>query len=374
MTEASEERYQKVLDGGWKADYIIRGLNEDEIASWAQFCASIFAYKVNPPPASYFERHYYNDPNRGQASLIRVACYNGEIVASCRLFLKNISTGGKTIVGGATHLKGGGIGEVCTKETHRKRGLSKVLLQNVMEIMKERQLQVSLLHAAPSFFPVYEKAGNYQCTLSKWSVAPLTKATSAKTTTNDDGSFSIRNAAFPNDTDQLCKLHKAYSEDTFAGCIVRSPEYWNDYLSKELGTSLWVLTSSSISSSDNNIVGWLSLRLRGDRVQLREFGVDSTAIGVAKVLNLLLPHAMKELNGVSDNECLLVIPTEVLDQAKAEYQQNSEQLLLLKNLEWDSVVQDNDQGWMYKILDDQVPFDAISGETTPHLIWPADSF
>ncbi|KAL3944180.1 MAG: hypothetical protein SGBAC_001737 [Bacillariaceae sp.] len=361
MTEASEERYQKALDGGWKADYIIRGLkNDDEVASWAQFCASIFAYKVNPPPVTYFERHFYNDPNRGQPSLIRVACYNGEIVASCRLFLKDISLGSSSDV----HLKGGGIGEVCTAPTHRKRGLSKVLLQNVMEIMKERKLQVSLLHAAPSFFPVYEKAGNYQCTLSKWSVAKLTTKTSSVTV--DGSSLTIRNALFPDDTDQLCKLHKTYSEGTFAGCIVRSPEYWNDYLSKELGTSLWVLTTTYGSGS---IVGWLSLRYRGtDRVQLREFGVDKTAIGVSKVLNLLLPSAIDALDAVGD-ECVLVLPTIVLDQAKAKT--SSE---VLDILDWDSVVEENDQGWMYKMLDDQIPFDTISGETTPHLIWPADSF
>lgn len=361
MTEAKEERYQKVLDGGWKADYIIRGLKEDEIPSWAQFCASIFAYKANPPPASYFERHYYNDPNRGQASLIRVACYNGEIVASCRLFLKNISTGGKTIGSNSTYLKGGGIGEVCTAPTHRKRGLSKVLLQNVIEIMKERQLQVSLLHAAPAFFPVYEKAGNYLCTLSKWSIA---KWNTTEAPSNDNSDFTIRNAAFPQDTDRLCQLHQTYSEHNFAGCIVRSPEYWNDYLSKELGNTL-VLTTN------DKIVAWLSLRPRGDRVQLREFGVDSTAIGTAKALDLLLPCARKKLNGVADT-CLLVLPTHVLDQAKAERQEKNNDLL--KSLDWESVVEENDQGWMYKILDQQVPFDVISGKTTPHLIWPADSF
>lgn len=364
MAEANEERYQKNLVGGWKAHYIIRGLKEEEIDAWAQFCASIFAYKSNPPPASYFARHYHNDPCRGQASLIRVACYNGEIVASCRLFLRTVSTAGSamTISGAPSSLTAGGIGEVCTAPTHRKRGLSKVLLQNVMKIMKERQLQVSLLHAAPAFFPVYEKAGKYRCTLSRWSVFQWKQTNAA---TNED--YAIRNATFPEDTDRLCRLHQTYSESTFSGCIVRTAEYWNEYLSNELGDSLWVLTGGS-----NVAVAWLSLRRRGDRVQLREFGADVTTIAVAEALDQLLSHALNELpNKVDGQTFTLVLPTAVLDQAKGECGQDSH---VLQNLDWDSVVEENDQGWMYKILDDRVPFDTISGKRTPHLIWPADSF
>jgi predicted acetyltransferase len=70
----------------------------------------------------------------------------------------------------------GGIGEVCTDAEHRKRGLSKMLLQNVISIMKERQLQISLLHAAAVFFPVYQKAGGYAGSTSHWSVVQVTTA------------------------------------------------------------------------------------------------------------------------------------------------------------------------------------------------------
>jgi hypothetical protein len=38
--------------------------------------------------------------------------------------------------------------------------------------LKERQLAVSLLHAAPTFFPVYEALG-YFCSQSKWAAVAL---------------------------------------------------------------------------------------------------------------------------------------------------------------------------------------------------------
>jgi hypothetical protein len=352
MTEEREERYTARLEDDCEASYVIRGLKEEEIKAWSQFCATVFAYKANPPPASYFERHYTNDPNRGKASLIRVAFFNGEMVSSCRLFLRTISTGGST-----SPLNAGGIGEVCTATNHQRRGLSKVLLQNVIEIMKERQLQVSLLHAAPEFFPVYVKAGGYKCSRSRWSVVTVKSPPSTL-----DKSYSIREAAFPSDTERLCRLHQIYSQFNFAGCIVRSQDYWNQYLNQELANSLFVLTDQG-----GLIVAWLSLRLRGDRVQLREFGVDRDRTSTANALDSLLGHAAEQLS--VGNEWTLVLPTTVLDQARQDKDQ-----CLKWCIDWSSEVSDNDLGWMYKIYDSQIPFEVVDGEKRPHLIWPADSF
>jgi hypothetical protein len=120
----------KLSDDAEEQSYVLRGLKEREILQWASFCASIFAYKESPPPPDYFSRHYYNDPDR-QSSFIRVAVSqkDNEIVASCRIFARKISTKN------GSFLKAGGIGEVCTSPHHRKRGLSKELLQDCIRIM-----------------------------------------------------------------------------------------------------------------------------------------------------------------------------------------------------------------------------------------------
>ena len=418
MKEQEEIEFTARLNGGGGGEkegevdevvvtYKIRGLkNNDEVKEWAKFCASIFSYKSNPPPSSYFERHYFNDPQgRNFPRLIRVAFLDGKMVASCRLFLRTISSGG--IISSSTTintnssinksnvalLAGGGIGEVCTDSKHRRRGLSKALLQNVIEIMKERELSVSLLHAAPQFFNVYGASG-YVCSKSQWSVVTIRDNTNTNTNnTNNNYQYSIRQAKFPTDTNRLHSLHQTYSEQNFVGCIVRSIEYWNEYLSYELKDSLWVVVvedNNNNSSSSDLIVAWLSIRPRGgnNRFQLREFGIDNTKITTAKALDLLLLHAIMDNNNNNNNNnqverldeekqnLYLILPTVVLDQAQEEENNNND--TVVQCLDCSTKVSEDDLGWMYKIFhnnnNNNIQLEDINGEKRPHLIWPSDSF
>lgn len=247
--------------------YTLRGLSEEEVDAWTEFCAEVFSSKENPPSASYFARHYYNDPHR-HAELIRVVCdaETGAIVASCRVFVRRIS------IGNGESVKAGGIGEVCTHEVHRRRGLSKRLLQDAILIMKEQRMQVSLLHAAPQFFPVYQSI-KYQNTNTQWASLRLTL-----TPPTANSEFPIRLARFPQDTPRLHSLHQDFSESIFVGTIIRSEQYWNQYLSKELEGNLFVLTDPQ-----DLIIAWLSIRPRGrgdtdNTFQLQEFGCDRPAV------------------------------------------------------------------------------------------------
>jgi GNAT superfamily N-acetyltransferase len=359
------ETHQVTLDDGTEVSYIIRGLIEQEVHPWAEFCASVFSYKASPPPPDYFQRHYSNDPDR-DASLIRVAVCGTDIVASCRIFLRTVSTG----KGGS--IQAGGIGEVCTSDSHRRRGLSKVLLENAIRIMNHRKLQLSLLHAAPTFFPVYQKTGGYSCTTSHWSIVSILSSQLKEAAT--DSNVVVRAAQFPNDTERLAMLHQAYSTDRFAGCIVRTHAYWNEYLSKELqGSLLWVLENNK---DDGLVVAWLSIRPRGGRYQLQEFGVDREQISTTRALSqlLLLKHTVTQEEGVaamptSEGTWDLALPTAVLDQMRPDKAKAS-------FINWSTEALEDDLGWMYKTLDQggQVDMNSIITKDTPHLIWPADSF
>lgn len=328
-------------------EYVMRGLQETEISGWAHFCASVFRHKANPPPPSYFERHFWNDPSR-EALLIRVILHDGQIVSSCRIFRRTVRMG--------TDVEAGGIGEVCTSEQHRNRGLSKLLLENCILIMTELGMEVSLLHAAPDFFPVYESR-DYVCVSSRWSLVTLlcTKLSQQPT------AFECRLAQFPADTPRLQALHQEYSERKFVGCVVRSQEYWNDYLSKELEGSLWTL----IHSKTNQVVAWSSLRLRGDCFQLREFGCDTNAVNLADAMSMLLSRALD----TTQQEVYLHLPTHVVEKIR-----RSGALYV----DWSTLEAKDDHGWMYKPLlhdtDDGEKSMLQLTETIPHLIWPADSF
>lgn len=346
--------------------YTLRGLTEEEVPSWAKFCASVFSYKECPPPEQYFAAHYYNDPDR-KASFIRgVFLDKKELVASCRIFCRHVS--------GGPHFKGervgviraGGIGEVCTAENHRRRGLSRALLQDAIRIMESDGMEVSLLHSAPTFYPVYQKLG-YVGTLSQWSVAKIHCQRLLEASVSFGVNSSIREARFPSDTPQLMTLHQRFSEKEFAGCIIRSLAYWNDYLSRELSGSLWLLTETK--GHDETVLGWLSVRYRGEKLQLREFGCNRNCAVVANVLSALLGHATTRETLPQGESFQLLIPTFVVDML-------AQQKETADFVQWEEGIESaNDGGWMYLNLrsDGGVSLPEIS-KTCLHFIWPADSF
>ncbi len=401
--------------------YALHTLTESDIPRWTEFCASCFSYKPNPPPASYFARHFFNDPLR-DASLVRVILHsdtvsgldgrnkneiNGEdsemkMVASTRVFTRLISSGR----GSGPALNAGGIGEVCTAVSHRKKGLAKALLQSSIHAMMTHQnvkFQCSLLHASPALTEVYKRSANYQCVTSYWSVVHI--CTSMPENSEDVGSnslmasdgkkksFSIRLASFPSDTSTLKRIHKAYSEDRFAGCIIRSEEYWNNYLRQEIGDSLFVCSvmtdenndSVEDKSENSTIVGWMSVRQRSNtRLQLRDFGIcketcQELGINTSILFRRLLKQAVQGTSMAgNDSTVELHLPTVVLNEMKEEGMNQD-------NCDWidwtRGIQEENDPGWMYKNLQSTCTEDEIMDmvniveeQNVPHLIWPADSF
>ena len=338
-TSSSRRALSITLDDGSIVEYTMRGLREEEIGAWASFCASVFSYKAHPPPPSYFERHYRNDPH-AESDLVRVILWNDEVIASsCRIFRKRVSLGnGKTV-------PAGGIGEVCTAVDHQRRGLSKCLLRNAIDIMKLRHMEISFLHAAPEFFPVYERVGGYTSTKSKWSVATLKLDQLNAATAANDSSLSIyttRLAEFPKDTKRLQLLHQAYSEQQLAGCIVRSEDYWNTYLAQELHGTLFVLENST--TGVNVVMAWMSLRQRGDRYQMREFGCDPDHCPVDLACSLLVRTCLDGMDAPS------MPTTTTIDLHLPTFMLRSLGGTDCKYV--DAVVEDNDLGWMYVSLQD----------------------
>uniref|UniRef100_A0A7S4MSD4 N-acetyltransferase domain-containing protein n=1 Tax=Odontella aurita TaxID=265563 RepID=A0A7S4MSD4_9STRA len=343
-----------VIVDGAPVVYTLRSLRDDEtdLSRWADFCAFCFGNKSDPPTKNYFKRHFFNDPRR-DASAIHIIEFLGvggkiEIASSMRVFLRTISNGrGGTI-------EAGGIGEVCTHPEHRRRGLSKMLLTKSISFMENCGLETSLLHAAAAVTPVYKKNGNYECTTSRWS---LVKIDQSKLCGNCEG-YSVRLANFPSDTKILMHLHRIYSEERYAGCIVRTELYWNKYLSKEIGNSLFVLMEGDA------IVAWLSIRPRGGRFQLREFGMKKDIISAAKAISLLLHKAC------SDDNINFLLPTTVLDDIEGTDTYSS-------FVQWEDGVQEEDDiGWMYRVIakKEDTPGMVEITKENEHLIWPADSF
>ena len=428
------------LPDGTIIKYLLRGLrnassddddndegdnNNDDINEWTNFCALAFAHKKPiPPTASYFYRHYSNDPRR-DANLVRVMVSlkpdedekEEEMASSVRIFRRTLSSGNCS---SSLTFEAGGIGEVCTSPNHRRRGLSTILLHNALTIMQDDSnnnsnnnnnnnsnnnnsggMSCSVLHASPEFRPYYTKVGGYQSVHSLWSVVPIeyTNLTSSITTDNSRkqlsspgaGRFTVRNAIFPQDAPRLYQLYKLYSEHRLV-TIVRSLEYWENYVSVELSDSLWVLSLDT--DDDCNIVAWMSIKEKGSgRYQLREFGLDrqriTTTLAMSRLLYVTLDQVMgggffngskvEEEAGVS-----LLLPSFVLSEIKEESMSNEDivhdKKVDASFMKIDGATEENDDGWMYVNFDNSSSPTSIvdiltrEHDCVPHLIWPTDSF
>lgn len=310
--------------------YVIRSLKEAEVDSWAEFCARVFSYKPHPPPASYFARHFHNDPDR-EIDWILVATVDEKIVASCRVFRRYLMDDSLVY----------GIGEVCTDPQHRRRGLSSRLLNDAhRDIIKEG---VSVLHASASFFSFYERLG-YQSVRTRWTQVhvevPQLPAQESR---------QIRPANFALDTEGLMQVHSEYSRARFMG-LRRTKDYWHEYLSAELENDLHV-----DEDSKGRICSYLALRHYPDRVILRDFGCSAQS-QVAQRMAILLSFALQRADARGDSSIEFVVPTLIYEE--------------IDGAPWlrDPVRSADDLGWMYR--NDDNPH----ADVKPHLIWPVDSF
>lgn len=341
-------------------------------------------------------------------------------------FLRTISSGNDD----AEVFLVGGIGEVCTAVEHRRRGLSTALLKNAIAIMRERKLHISSLHAAPTFFPLYESLG-YTHTMrgNRWSTVRLTTLAQSENVTVTKSSFRVRPAEFPGDAETLQRLHAQYSEDRLAGCLVRSKNYWTQYLSQELENSLFLLTFSSRNNENNGetILAWLSLRSingtleEGDGIpgfQIQEFGRNLSTVGgepipTSLALGRLIAHICfsKKYESrsssttnplIEEREDLVVwlkLPGFVRDEIIDEDGNISSNDEFRFDSESESIEFDN--GWMYQILipssntdeadewgaksrtaaSDFLDFvregnskENLINHKREHFVWPSDSF
>jgi predicted GNAT family N-acyltransferase len=383
MTPPSSSTHTITIPTAQTITYTLRSLSSDsdDVTSWTKFCSSVFSYKDNPPPPSYFARHYYNDPRR-DASLIRVLVFTNseekeEIVSSVRIFRRSLTLGESNSPDG---IEAGGIGEVCTSPHHQRRGLSKILLSDALTIMKDKKygMSCSLLHASPEFRPVYAKVGGYESVRSNWSVAGIrlnrlsseTSGPYESTCSGETVAWRVRRANFPYDASDLHRLHKLYSEARFI-TIARSEQYWNDYVSEELGDTLWVLTKET--DAQEQIIGWMSIRKRGGRYQLREFGADKTdGFGTAAAVQHLLGVALHQAGEDRiESEVSLHLPTIVLSDIQEGGGDHS-------FMDLENAVEENDDGWMYVNFDESKPnvleMTKRDDGKVGHLIWPTDSF
>ena len=214
-------------------------------------------------------------------------------------------------------------------------------------------------------------------------------------------SWCVRHASFPSDASQLMELHTRYSEQRFI-TIQRSERYWNEYVSQELGDTLWVLLArrDEENQPESRIVAWISIRKRGESTyQLREFGVDrkinylndsvttcaatTTCWALKRLLGVAQAGESVGENGMQlQKEVSLLLPAVILSEIQQEMAREQPTTFDREGdvsyLNMRNVKEENDDGWMYVMIDATQPnvfaLTTDARDPIPHLIWPTDSF
>ena len=131
-------------------EFSVSALADDELESWFDFLAAVFAEKGTP--REYFVRHVTNDP-WFDVSAIFVAKHEGKICSTTRVFQRKLFMDGCIV-------PFGGIGEVSTAPDLRQKGLASKVLDVVTEYMIEKGYPLTLLHSSrPPIQAIYRRRG-----------------------------------------------------------------------------------------------------------------------------------------------------------------------------------------------------------------------
>ncbi len=135
--------------------YDFRSITEAEVVPWLSLVTAGFAHL--DIVRSYFERHWYSDPDRCVAgTFVAIERSTGDFVGSVRVFIRSIA------IKGGQEVKMGGIGEVCTLRRAQHRGIGTKLLTMATGYMEAAGFDVSVLHAIFSAAHIYQRLGWYK--------------------------------------------------------------------------------------------------------------------------------------------------------------------------------------------------------------------
>jgi predicted N-acetyltransferase YhbS len=278
-------------------DYEFRQLRESELPAWFDHLAIVFA-RVG---REYFMNHWYQDP-WASLSGIDVAMQQGEIASTVRTFTRTVHMGGAQV-------RMGGIGEVSTKEAHRRKGLSGQLLENALQHMRENEVGLSVLFTGNVAH--YQRHGWEIVKTERW------RYNSLPITFPGASDVQVRPINYAYDVEAVAAIHERTSAP-LAGPLVRSNAYWWNWLRSKLEHAL-------VAERDGKILAYLLSNRREDQVQIVEFGVEPEAVGALIALlnavarpksdapsSMVIPAAMKQM--LADALQMAPTPPERIEQ------------------------------------------------------------
>lgn len=210
---------------------------EQELDAWLDLCDACFRSH-----RGYFEEHFKLDATR-DASLIFVAIDDGLMVGSVRVFPRTVSVRGQ----GAQSMAG--IGEVCTRPSHRGKGIQRILMTMAMEEARKREFSLASLHSASAVIDMYRKFGFHSVPMVQafevWNRSALDAAAAAWShDVQPIEAAAYRERGAPD----FARASYAKRAEHFTGPLIRSADYWGTWLarqSKEVFSAQLAVASTS---------------------------------------------------------------------------------------------------------------------------------
>lgn len=160
---------------------------------------------------AFFQRYFENDP-AFRDDLCLVAEEGGRLVSTLQIFPKTIRINGAS-------LRLGGIGNVFTAASHRRRGIASLLLHRAIAIMEAEEFDVSLLFATRLAFYAQFGWASHRRLLGAVSPPAARPAPDAR----------VRPFEVERDLGAVMAVYDAYNRER-SGAVVRDRRYWEGQL------------------------------------------------------------------------------------------------------------------------------------------------
>lgn len=236
-----------------------RALRPQEVEKWTNLCAAGF----EDVPASYFLRHFQNDPD-ADASGIFVAVDGDTFSSSVRVFTRRIHLCGE-------ELRVAFLGEVCTLPAYRGQGHNSHLIRLATEYMDAHGLPLCVLFTGVNHHYAHQ---GWFTLMRRYVHVELPSAALPEGVTMrpvEAGDHPAMRALYQSEMSLPCTL-------------VRSDEYWNKWVVCELHDAV-------VFEREGRLLSYLAYEGKpGERMLVREW-VTAPELDTAAKLSLLAATA-----------------------------------------------------------------------------------
>lgn len=292
----------------------------------------------------------------------------GKIISCITIFEVNIKVGDKTYVVG-------GIGDVCTAESHRCKNYSGKLLDYCINYMKEQHYELSMLHASiVKYHSHYGKFGYKDMRLWNYNIIYDDLKSLKMDLKEMKGKYE--EISIDDSKDELLKMHRENRKFYKLTIDYEKNNYFEKWVKSEV-TEMNEKKESKIFSyiEDGVIKGSIAMMINKENeseievmiklLLLKNEGISSNELKEI-LMGLLYENSVKL--GITNNKRIIFKVPEILCKMCDIKKDDNEKKYKIE--------EEYDDGWMYRIIDDKMSKEDIEiiNENHENVVFRIDNF